>query len=136
VTLQPGGGLSFTTSDTNGNYALGFMPGSTFTVTPSLANRMFVPGSRTYTNLMTSVTNENYLMVTTIAPIVNGGLQDTNLLMSWQGISGVTYQLLYSTNLVDWLPYGAPISGSNAVMQVPVPTGSDPVKFFRVQAGN
>jgi hypothetical protein len=120
----------------SGNYSLGFVPGSTFTVTPSLNGFMFVPGLRSYTNVTGSVSNENYLVVTTIAPSLEGGLSGTNLQMNWFGIPGVTYQLYSSTNLTDWLPYDTPIPGSNGVVEIPLPIESDPMKFFKVSAKN
>jgi hypothetical protein len=123
-------------SDTNGNYALGVPTGWTGTVTPSQANLVFVPGERVYPNPVTdSVFNENYLAVPTIAPNVGSSLQNTNLLMSWHGIPGVTYQILSSTNLFDWVLYGSPIVGSNIDIQIPaLTTNAD--EFFRVQANN
>ena len=136
VLIQPDGGLSTTTTDTNGNYALGILPGWSGTVVPSGAGFIYVPGSLAYTNVITSVSNQNYLAVTTIAPVVSSGLQATNFMMNWFGISGVTYQLYSSTNLVDWLPYGNAFPGTNGPMVVPVPTTGDPARFFRVQAGN
>jgi hypothetical protein len=136
VLIQPDGGLSTTTTGTNGNYALGILPGWSGTVVPSGAGLMYVPGSRAYTNVITSVSNQNYLAVTTIAPDVSSGLQATNLMMNWFGISGVTYQLYSSTNLVDWLPYGDAFPGTNGPVELLVPTFGDPIRFFRVQAGN
>jgi hypothetical protein len=136
VLIQPDGGLSATTTDTNGNYALGILPGWSGTVVPSGGGFMFAPGSRVYTNLTMSVSNQNYLAVTTIAPAVSSGLQATNFMMNWFGIPGVTYQLYSSTNLVDWLPYGNAFPGTNGPVVVPVPTTGDPARFFRVQAGN
>jgi hypothetical protein len=136
VLIQPDGGLSTTTTDTNGNYALGILPGWSGTVVPSGAGLMYVPGSRAYTNVITSVSNQNYLAVTTIAPDVSSGLQATNLMINWHGIPGVMYQLYSSTNLVDWLPYGDPLLGTNGPVVLPIPINGDPARFFRVQAGN
>jgi hypothetical protein len=136
VLIQPDGGLSTTTTDTNGNYALGILPGWSGTVVPSGGGFVFAPGSRVYTNVTTSISNQNYVAVITIAPVVSAGLQATNLMMNWLGISGVTYQLYSSTNLVDWLPYGDAFPGTNGPVELLVPTGGDPARFFRVQAGN
>jgi hypothetical protein len=74
--------------------------------------------------------------VITIAPVVSTGLQDTSMIMNWFGISGVTYQLYSSTNLMDWLPDGDPFPGTNGPVELPVPTAGDPARFFRVQASN
>ena len=97
---------------------------------------MFVPGSRSYSSSLASVTNADYLMIQTIAPTIGSSLQDTNVVVNWFGVPGVSYQLYSSTNLVDWLPYGAPIVGSNVVVELPVPVNNDPAKFFRLRASN
>jgi hypothetical protein len=136
ILIQPDGGLSTTTTDTNGNYALGILPGWSGTVVPSGGGFVFAPGSRVYTNVTTSISNQNYVAVITIAPVVSAGLQATNLMMNWFGISGVTYQLYSSTNLVDWLPYGDAFPGTNGPVELLVPTIGDPARFFRVQASN
>jgi hypothetical protein len=136
VLIQPDGGLSTTTTDTNGNYALGILPGWSGTVVPSGGGFVFVPGSQVYTNVTASISNQNYVAFITIAPAVSTGLQADNLMMNWYGISGVTYQLYSSTNLVDWLPYGNAFPGTNGPVALLVPTGGDPARFFRVQAGN
>ena len=136
ILIQPDGGLSATTTATNGNYALGILPGWSGTVVPSGGNFVFAPGSLVYTNVTTSISNQNYVAAITIAPSVSAGLQTTNLMLNWFGISGVTYQLYSSTNLVDWLPYGDPFPGTNGPVVLPVPTTDDPARFFQVQAGN
>ncbi len=136
VLIQPDGGLSITTTDTNGNYALGILPGWSGTVVPSAGGFVFAPGLRAYTNTTTSISNQNYVAVITIAPAVSAGLQATNLMMNWFGISGVTYQLYSSTNLADWLPYGDAFPGTNGPVVLPVPTTGDPARFFRVRASN
>jgi hypothetical protein len=136
VLIQPDGGLSATTTGTNGSYALGILPGWSGTVVPSGGGFVFAPGSRVYTNVTTSISNQNYVAVITIAPVVSAGLQATNLMMNWLGISGVTYQLYSSTNLVDWLPYGDAFPGTNGPVELLVPTVGDPARFFRVQASN
>ena len=96
VLLQPSAG-SFTTTDTNGNYALGFVPGSSFTVTPSLGALMFLPGSMSYTSVSTSISNQNYLAVSTLAPVLGTGGNATNFVFNWQGLPGVSYQVYSST---------------------------------------
>jgi hypothetical protein len=67
---------------------------------------------------------------------VDTQLQGTNLFLNWQGIPGVAYQPFWSTNLVDWFPYGSLLSGSNGVMKVLVPVDEDPMKFFRIRSEN
>ena len=80
--------------------------------------------------------NQDYVVVTTIAPTLSCTAQGTNLVAGWFGLPGVTYQIYSSTNLVDWVPYGEPFAGSNAVVQIPLPIGGGPQEFFRVQAAN
>ena len=43
----------------------------TIHVTPSAPGMMFVPSSRTYVNVTGTVSNENYLAVSTIAPALS-----------------------------------------------------------------
>jgi hypothetical protein len=134
VLLQPSTG-SFTTTDTNGNYALGFVPGSSFTVTPSLGALVFLPGSMSYTDVSASISNQNYLAVSTLAPVLGTGGNATNFVFSWQGLPGVSYQVYSSTNLINWLPYGAAVTGSNGPLQIIiVSTNGGPAQFFSVQS--
>jgi len=136
VLLQPNGGLIGVTTDTNGNYALGVPPGWNGTVTPTLGSFMFVPGSLAYTNVTAPVTNQNYLMVPTVAPSLTTGLSGTNFLVNWSGIPGVTYQLVWSTNLMDWQSLGGTLAGTNGPMQIILPVSSDPADFFRLSAAH
>jgi hypothetical protein len=134
VLLQPDGGVPATTTDTNGNYVLGVPPSATINVVPSKTNLMFVPSSRSYANVTTSISNENYLAASTVAPALTTQVQTNTYILSWYGIRGVTYQPLYSTNLVDWVPYDVPLPGTDGPMQLVVPMGADPNMFFRVGA--
>jgi hypothetical protein len=134
VLLQASAGLSSTTTDTNGNYALGFLPGSSFTVTPSLGALAFVPSSMSYANDSASISNQNYLMVPTAAPVLTATGNATNLVLNWQGIPAVSYQVYCSSNLVNWLPVGSAVPGSNGLVQIAVsPTNSGP-EFYCVQS--
>ena len=87
-----------------------------------------------YTNVTASLTNQNYLMVPTVAPNLASGLNGINLVVSWAGIPGVTYQLLCSTNLVDWQSVGGALAGTNGPMQIVLPLDTAPAAFFRVSA--
>jgi hypothetical protein len=136
VMLQPTGELPPAFTDERGEYTLGLPTGWSGSVTPSLEGFMFVPGSRVYTNVNSSIGDQDYLIVNTIAPAVDSQLQGTNLLLNWRGITGVTYQPLWSTNLVDWFPYGGLMVGSNGVMLLRVPVEADPMKFFRLRGEN
>ncbi len=134
VLLQPNGGLTGITTDINGNYSLGVPTGWSGTVTPSLGTSMFVPDSMSDTNISGSLTNQNYLMVPTVAPSISTGTSGNNITFNWAGIPGVTYQLLWSTNLVTWQPLGGPLSGTNGPMQIVLPDSSNSAAFFRINA--
>ena len=135
VELRLMGGQPPTFTDGSGEYRLGVPSGWSGSVTPVFRNDvMFVPGSRVYTDVNASIGNDDYLMVS--VPTLGGQLDGTNFLLDWQGIPGVTYQPLWSTNLVDWFPYGRFLSGSNGVMKLLVPVDDDPMKFFRVRSEN
>jgi hypothetical protein len=134
IVLQPDGGVPSTTTDANGYYALSLPPGGTYLVTPSATKLMFVPGTRTYANVTGTVSNENYLAVGTVLPTLATRVETNTQVLSWFGVPGVAYQPFYSTNLVDWLPYGGVLPGTNGPMQLAVPMNGDPIQFFRVGA--
>jgi hypothetical protein len=132
VVLQPDGGVPATTTDTNGNYVLGLPPAGTVQVAPSKPGLVFLPASRTYTDVTVPVVNENYLAVTTIAPTLTTQVQTNNLILNWYGLSSVTYQPLCSTNLVDWAPYGGTVAGTNGPLELILPMDTDPMLFYRL----
>jgi hypothetical protein len=134
VVLQPDNGAPATTTDANGNYVLSVPPGETINVVLAKTNLTFVPSSRTYVNVTAPIPNENYLAVGTVLPALTTQVQTNTYILNWYGITGVTYQTLYSTNLVDWQPYDVPLPGTNGPLQLLVPMGTDPIKFFRVGA--
>jgi hypothetical protein len=136
VLMQPDGPWSSSTTDNQGKYSISVVSGTFLTVTPSYTNNMFLPKARTYSGVTGSVTNENYTMVSTIAPYLQVGRQDGNLTLSWYGLLGVSYYVQSSTNLVNWVQDGYPVLGTNGVMVVPLPIGTDPNTFFRIQAFN
>ena len=136
VSMQAGGGLIPATTDSNGNYYLGVPPGWTGTVTPSFGSYVFVPPSMSYTNISGSLTNQNYSMVQTISPTLSTSVSASNFSLNWNGISGVSYQVLWSTNLVTWQSLGNPLTGTNGLMQVVLPSGSNSAEFFEIQAGD
>jgi hypothetical protein len=136
VTMQPNGGLPATATDTNGNYSIGVPPGWNGAITPAYGSYVFVPGAINYTNVAASLTNQNYLMVTTIVPSLAAVLAGANLSLVWPGIPGVTYQAWSSTDLVNWAPYGNAIPGANTPIQILVPATNSPALFFRIGAAN
>jgi hypothetical protein len=113
---------------------LSLTPTVTVQVTPSAPGLTFVPGSRTYVNLTTAISNENYLAVTTIAPSLALQFKTNTCVLNWYGISGVNYQTLFSTNLVDWLAYGGGLQGTNGPLQLLLPMDTNALEFFRVGA--
>jgi hypothetical protein len=133
IVLQPSTGSSATT-DTNGNYNLGFVPGSSLTVTPLSGSLTFLPPSISYANLSASVSGQNYIGVTTIAPTLGAAVNAGNFNLNWQALPGVNYQVYYSTDLVNWLRYGAVITGSNGPVQLLIPTTGNPQQFFSIQS--
>ena len=132
VLLSTSTGFSPATTDANGNYALGFLPGSSFSVTPSAGSLVFVPSSLSSTNIANSISNQNYFAVSTVAALLTGHQSGTNFALAWQGVQGVNYQLYSSTNLIDWTPSGAPVPGVSGSMQLSVTLGNEPLRFFRV----
>jgi len=136
VLVQPDGGLTGAATDTNGFYSIGVPPGWNGTVTPSFNNLMFVPGSLAYTNVTDALTNQNFVIVPTIAPNLSSSLSGTNLSLGWSGLAGVTYQAWWSTNLVDWLPCGDAIPGTNGPQQIVLPVDASPSMFYRVGASD
>jgi hypothetical protein len=82
------------------------------------------------------VSNQNYLAVSTIAPALALQVQTNTCVLNWYGLSGVTYQPFYSTNLMDWLPYDGALDGTNGAMQLLIPAGTAPIMFFRMGASD
>jgi len=139
VVMQPNFTIAPAITTSNGEYAIGAFAG--LTITPIKPGYMFVPYSRTYDTVSGSISNENYLAVTTIAPNLAALLQGTNIIIGWSGLSGVSYQLYFSTNLVDWQVSSAPIPGTNGPMQLPINIFSNdpmyfPLGFYRLRATN
>jgi hypothetical protein len=134
VLLQPAGGTPATTTDTNGNYKLGVPPLGTINVVPSKTNLVFVPSSRTYANVTTCISNQNYLALSPVAFALTIQVQTNAYIFSWYGIQDLNYQLLYSTDLVDWRPFTGSLPGTNGPLQLVVPFGTASKAFFRVRA--
>jgi hypothetical protein len=131
VTLNASGGPMGAVTDVNGFYSLEVPPGWSGTVTPVRAQAQFIPPSRAYTNVTVNLNNANYIMASPGALALEAQLQGSSLQLGWQGIEGATHQVYWSTNLVDWVPYGPALPGTNGPMSVTVPVGTEPAKFFR-----
>ena len=134
VTLHVEGDPVAAVSDTNGNYSVEVNPGWSGTITPSRGGRIFIPTSRSYSNVSADLPNENYVMAPPSALAFGVKGQGQSLSLCWEGIGGVTYQAFYSTDLVNWYPCADPLPGTNAPMTCPVPVGAEPAKFFRLSA--
>ncbi len=64
VTNGSGGGGSYATTDSNGNYQLGIQNGYTYTITPSMSGYTFTPSSRTGTVNSADVTGQDFVGTT------------------------------------------------------------------------
>ncbi len=123
-------------TDAQGYYSIDVYPGWSGTITPERGGRIFIPPSRTYVNVNGDLTNENFLMTVTSSLTLTSQQSGTNLNISWYGLKGATYQVLVSTNFVDWAPYGGVITGSNNAIICPIPVDPNaPPNFFRFRAG-
>ena len=131
VTLQPSG-LSSVTSGANGFYSVTVPPIWSGSVTPT-GNAFFLPGSLTYSAVSADATNQNFLVALPSSFNFTGSQFDgTNAGFTWNGINGVTYQAQWSSNMVDWAPYGPPILGTNGPAMFVVPVTNAPQQFFRL----
>jgi Carboxypeptidase regulatory-like domain len=134
VVLEPTGPASPPTTDANGNYAIGVPRGWWGQITPVLGGAAFIPSHRSYYGLFGSTTNQNFVLVPTIAPRLSATAMGQNLAVTWHGLAGVNYQGWWSTNPLDWRPLGNLLYGSNAWLQLQLPTNALPAAFVRVQA--
>ncbi len=130
--------LLFGVTDFNGFYFVNVPISWSGTVGPT-ANSFSTPATRSYSNLTTNAPNQDFVVVpitTTTFNLAGGQFDGHNLNFNYYGINGVTYTLLCSTNLVDWVPYCAPVQGSNAVNAVSVPMliNNPQQLFFRLSA--
>jgi hypothetical protein len=136
VTIQPDGGLPATTSDTNGNYSIPVPPGWTGGITPSLGQLFFVPGTLGITNLAASLTNQNFIAYQNLSPALASSFDGTNVTLSWQSISNVSYSVYDSPDLVNWSLYsgaGYFFVGTNNLMQFIAPMDfTSPQLFYRL----
>jgi hypothetical protein len=131
VTLNPGGNMLPTLTDSGGLFSIAVPPSWSGTLTPSKDSQLFIPGSRSYTNVSASLTHQDFVSVSptnlTMTTVQQGG----TLHLTWYGISGVTYQTFYSSDMVQWIPYGQPFPGTNGPVILSVPSDAAPTEFFR-----
>ena len=134
VLLQPDSLVPATATDASGNYVLAVPPGGTIWVVPQKPGTTFIPSSRTYTGLTNPVANENYVAVSSMVPALTARVQTTNFSMKWYGLLGVSYQPLFSTDLVNWQPWGVDFYGTNGWLELVFPLRVGPKMFFRMRA--
>jgi len=131
VTLHVSGDPEPALTDTNGQYVIEVLPSFSGTITPSKGEALFIPPSRSYTNVAVSFTNQNFVMASPVVMTLSAQSTGSGMILGWYGINGVSYQTYYSTDMVHWLPYGGPIVGTNGAVSMTVPLGTEPVIFFR-----
>ncbi|MFO1477325.1 MAG: Ig-like domain-containing protein [Verrucomicrobiota bacterium] len=134
IVLSDGRLLGESTTDNQGNYAVPFFPPGGFSVFPVDTNRIYLPRSMSYSGVSTSISNQDYIGVTSIASTLGmtSQAQSNLVVLDWQGLPGVTYQVYNSSNLVDWAFYGSSFIGSNGVIEIPIPATNGPAWFYRV----
>ncbi len=133
VNVQPSGGLTAATTDARGNYAIVVPFGWTGTLVPSTATDTLIPSSVNFANILASA-KQDFLAVPPSIFALNATPQGASVNLGWFGAKGVSYQILYSTDFVNWQSYGDPIIGSNGVINMLIPTGSQSQMFFRFEA--
>jgi hypothetical protein len=134
VTVQADGGVAATNTDANGNYNLVLPPSWSGNVAPSQGGMAFVPASWSYASLSAPATNQNFVGVLATNLALQALPQGPNLNLNWYGANGVTYQIQDSTDLINWVPYGTPITGTNGPISISIPTAGSPQMFFRFGA--
>ena len=70
------------------------------------------------------------------APTLKAIPQGAKLRVEWASITGITYQLQTSSDLVTWQNAGQPLAGTGAVLWWLFDTTSQPMMFCRVLATN
>jgi hypothetical protein len=68
-------------------------------------------------------------------PALQSVRSNSSLQFSWNSVSGLVYQLQYSTNLSknNWTNLGSAINATNSSASTSTPIGPDPQRFFRIQ---
>ncbi len=135
ISLQSSDGSVAASTDANGNYSLVMPQGWSGTVGPCLSGCLFTPTQYSYNNATGMAVNQNFVMVPPPFALTGTGT-GTGLNLGWFGADGVNYQVLSSSNLVDWLPYGSPVTGTNGMINLPIPTTDASQMFFRLSTGD
>jgi hypothetical protein len=130
VLLQPSG-LASLTSDTNGFYSVVVPLSWSGSIVPS-GNGAFSPTSRTYANLSQDTPNQNFLADSSFT--ISGSLFiDNYISINWFAVNGANYQAEYSTNFVNWTPYGPIYIGTDTPREVVVPINNAPQMYIRMR---
>jgi hypothetical protein len=134
VLVQASGGLGSATTDTNGNYSLAVPGNSSFTITPSLGGEAFVPGARSYTNVFTAITGQNYTALPMLAPTLTAIAYGSTIELDWQAVNGVSYQVYTSMDLVAWVPYEGSFANVSGPMHVTATITNNTGQYFTIGA--
>ena len=119
------------TTDANGSYSLSVSPVWAGVIQPT-GYLIVLPNQRNYSRLISDLPDQDFLAVSQTDLTLNSSQFDgTNVTFNWYGIGGLSYQSYYSPDLVEWLPYGQPIPGSNAPVSISFPATNAPQLFFR-----
>jgi len=132
VTLYPTG-LPPEVADSHGNYSIEVPFGWAGTITPARGTAIFIPASHSYTNVSSSLPNQNFLFASPSSLTLSAQKQGQNFYLTWYGLKGVSYQVLSSTDLVHWTEYGSVQIGMNAPLTQLLYTAVNPAMFFRFQ---
>jgi hypothetical protein len=58
------------------------------------------------------------------------------IILTWPNLGGGSFQVLSSTDLINWLPYGGPVSASGGTVGVTLSVSADPQRYFRLVLAN
>jgi hypothetical protein len=131
VPITASGSGPFNT-DANGLYSLTVSPVWTGAI-QAAGNPFALPTARVYPSLASDTPDQNFLLISPAdLNMTSGEFDGTNVNFNWYGISGLSYQPCYSSNLVDWQPYGPVMPGSNGPASLSWPTTNAPQLFFRL----
>ena len=86
-------------------------------------------------NLYVADTGNGVIKLGTPLPVLQmNGLQNGALFFNWNSVTGITYQVQYTTNLItaSWLNFGNAITATNACVSESNGIGADSQRFYRV----
>jgi len=125
-------GVGAVTSDANGLYSIPVPLFWSGTLAPSSTGTI-IPSSQSYSALSTNAPDQNFVLASPSAFLLSCGQCDgANMSVGWYGINGASYQVLCSTDLVNWVPYGGPMPGTNGPAAISMPVTNAPQMFFQL----